>query len=208
MWVMKRLFIFNTGWDHMWLGKIWKLSMRTSFMKQPLLSSETSGILLLKRRMTLMCTLPIWKKYWECLNLIDDERFWIAEVQFKIAIVSSLPSSWNSFTQPYISIRKDKSSDLKLRMTSQELIGVLKQEYVWHQRRTGKLQKDDVVNQTMAGKTSLLGRMDSNSQPCDTCGLHNQVSKDCKFNGQVKCSICTQFGHTSDECYSWKSESP
>ena len=33
------------------------------------------------------------KKYWECLNLVNDESFKILEVQFKIAIVSSLPPS-------------------------------------------------------------------------------------------------------------------
>ena len=70
------------------------------------------------------------KKYWERLNLVEDERFQIAEVQFKIAIMPSLLSSWDNFTQPYISIGKDESSDPKLKMTSQELIGVLKEEYV------------------------------------------------------------------------------
>jgi gag-polypeptide of LTR copia-type len=46
------------------------------------------------------------KKYRERLQLIDDDNFHIPEVQFKIAIVSSLPESWDSFTQPYVSIRK------------------------------------------------------------------------------------------------------
>ena len=73
------------------------------------------------------------KKYWERLNLVDDDSFKIPEVQFKIAIVSSLPPSWENFTRPYISIRKGDSSDLKLMATSQELIGVLKEEYVQHQ---------------------------------------------------------------------------
>lgn len=65
------------------------------------------------------------KKYWECLNLVDDGNFKIPEVQFKIAIVSSLPPSWDNFTRPYISIRKGDSTDPKLAATSQELIGVL-----------------------------------------------------------------------------------
>ena len=70
------------------------------------------------------------KKYWERLNLVDDDNFKIPEVQFKIAIVSSLPTSWDNFTQSYISIGKGDSSDPKLKVTSQELIGVLKEEYV------------------------------------------------------------------------------
>ncbi|KAF8226195.1 hypothetical protein L208DRAFT_1190720, partial [Tricholoma matsutake] len=35
------------------------------------------------------------KKYWERLNLVDNNNFRIPEVQFKIAIVSSLPLSWD-----------------------------------------------------------------------------------------------------------------
>jgi hypothetical protein len=70
------------------------------------------------------------KKYWERLNLVDDGNFKILEIQFKIAIVSSLPPTWDGFTQPYISIRKGDNTDPKLSATSQELIGVLKEEYV------------------------------------------------------------------------------
>ena len=37
------------------------------------------------------------KKYWEHLNLVNDINFWIPKVQFKIAIISSLPTSWDNF---------------------------------------------------------------------------------------------------------------
>jgi len=70
------------------------------------------------------------KKYWERLNLVDDDNFKIPEVQFKITIISSLPPSWDSFTRPYISIGKTDNFDPKLKATSQELIGVLKEEYM------------------------------------------------------------------------------
>ena len=46
------------------------------------------------------------KKYWEQLNLVDDNNFKIPKVRFKIAIISSLPPSWDNFTCPYISIQK------------------------------------------------------------------------------------------------------
>ena len=39
-----------------------------------------------------------------------------------------------NFTWPYISIRKDDNSDPKLSATSQELIGILKEEYIQRQR--------------------------------------------------------------------------
>ena len=70
------------------------------------------------------------KKYWEHLNLVDDSNFKIPEVQFKIVIISSLPPSWDSFTQPYISVQKDNMADPKTNATSQELIRVLKEENV------------------------------------------------------------------------------
>ena len=94
------------------------------------------------------------KKYWERLNLVDDINFRIPEVQFKIAIMSSLPTSWDSFTRPYISIQKGDNSDPKVHATSQELIGVLKEEYVRQLRRSGKLEKQETVHQAHAPKSS------------------------------------------------------
>ena len=134
------------------------------------------------------------KKYWEHLNLDNDESFQILEVQFKIAIISSLPPSWDNFTQPYISIRKGDSGDPKLMATSQELIRVLKEEYVRYQRHAGKLQKDEAVHQTNTlSKPSILGRI-KNANKCGHCGLCNHETKGCKFLGQSKCDICNPSG--------------
>jgi len=57
----------------------------------------------------------------------------------------------------YISIRKGDSSDPKLMVTSQELIGVLKEEYMQQQRRTEKFLKDEGIHQAITGKPSLIG---------------------------------------------------
>src|SRR5271168_2598810 len=94
------------------------------------------------------------KKYWERLNLVDDSNFKIPEVQFKIATISSLPTSWDNFTWPYINIQKGNNSDPKIHATSQELIGVLKEEYVRQLRRSRKLEKPETVHQTFATKPS------------------------------------------------------
>ena len=70
------------------------------------------------------------KKYWERLNLVNDDNFKIPEIQFKIAIASSLPSSWDSFTEPYVGIYKDSDAgNLKQSVTSQEFIGIIKEQY-------------------------------------------------------------------------------
>lgn len=143
------------------------------------------------------------KKYWEHLNLVDDNNFKIPEVQFKIQIVSLLPPSWDNFTRPYISIHKGDSINPKLMVTSQELIGVLKEEYIWWQRRTGKLPKEEVVHQTNLGKPSFLGWM-QNAECCGHCGLRNHKTKDCRFLGQTRWGICNCFSHATNECYSKK----
>ena len=95
------------------------------------------------------------KKYWECLNLVNDSNFKIPEVQFKITIISSLPPSWDNFTWPYISIQKGDNIDPKLQVTFQELIGVLKEEYVRCQQRSRKLEKQETVHQASMSKPSF-----------------------------------------------------
>src|ERR1700678_2670773 len=141
------------------------------------------------------------KKYWERLNLVDNSNFKIPEVQFKIAIISSLPTSWDNFTWSYISIQKGDNSDPKIHATSQELIGVLKEEYVRRLRRSGKLEKPETVHQTFAPKPSLSSRLEDR---CGQCGSRNHKTNDCWFLGQTKCSICERFGHKTEDCYSKK----
>jgi flagellin-specific chaperone FliS len=95
------------------------------------------------------------KKYWEHLNLVEDSNLKIPEVQFKIAIISSLPPSWDAITLPYISIHKDDNTDSRLHATSQELIEVLKEEYFRRLRCAGKLMRQEVVHQVNTPKPSL-----------------------------------------------------
>ena len=150
------------------------------------------------------------KKYWERLNLVDDPDFKIPETQFKIAIVSSLPESWDNFTRPYISMSTNKENGataITTKITSQELIGVImiKEEYTRRQRRAGKSPKEE-TNQTAFGKPSLLGRLTKNTERCGHCGYRNHKTEECKFLGQSKCGICDQFGHPTKECYSRKAK--
>jgi len=112
------------------------------------------------------------KKYWERLNLVDDNNFKIPEVQFKIAIISSLPPSWDNFTRPYISIQKGDNIDPKVHATSQELIGVLKEENVRRLRRSGKLEHPATVHQTFAPKPSLASRL-MDTERCGQCNTRS-----------------------------------
>jgi hypothetical protein len=143
------------------------------------------------------------KKYWERLNLVDNSNFRIPEVQFKIAIISSLPTSWDSFTRTYISVQKGDTADPKTNATSQELIGVLKEENVRRLRRSGQLEKQETVHQACAPKPSLSSRIEDR---CSHCGSRNHKTNDCWFRGQPKCGICERFGHKTEDCYSKKAK--
>ena len=144
------------------------------------------------------------KKYWERLNLIDNNNFKIPEVQFKIAIISSLPPSWDNFTRPYISIQKGNTADPKVHATSQELIGVLKEEYVQHLQWAGKSIKQETVHQAATynkQKPSLTSCL-ADADRCSQCNMQSHKTTNCRFLGQSKCGFCDQFGHKTKDCYS------
>ena len=71
------------------------------------------------------------KKQWERLNVLDDEDFRITDIQFKTIIASSLPQSWDAFTEPYVGRRKGTvETDPKKLTSSQEFIGIIKEESI------------------------------------------------------------------------------
>ena len=82
------------------------------------------------------------KKKWEWLNVLDDTDFCIIDIQFKTIIASSLPSSWDTFTKPYIEccIGATENNPKKL-ASSQEFIRILKEEYMKHKNRQGTTQQ-------------------------------------------------------------------
>jgi hypothetical protein len=138
--------------------------------------------------------------------LVDDSNFKIPEIQFKIAIISSLPPSWDSFMRPYISMQKGDNVDPKTHATSQELIGVIKEENVQRLRCAGKFEKQETVHQTCAPshKPSLASRIDA--EHCGQCSMRNHKTTDCRFLGQNKCGICDRFGHMTKNCFSKKAK--
>jgi hypothetical protein len=62
---------------------------------------------------------------------MDDNDFKISNIFFKVILLSSLPESWDTFTEPYVGIHKgvDKNNPKKT-ISSQEFIGILKEEYI------------------------------------------------------------------------------
>jgi len=82
------------------------------------------------------------KRKWEQLNVLDDADFCISDIRFKTIIASSLPPSWDTFTEPYVGRRIGATeNDPKKLTSSQEFIGILKEEYTKRKDRQGTTQQ-------------------------------------------------------------------
>jgi hypothetical protein len=144
------------------------------------------------------------KIYWERINQMNEENFKISDVLFKIIISSSLPLSWDSFTESYVGGRKGViETDPKKLMGSQQFIGILKEEYTQRELRS---EKGETSNQGFTQKRSLQNRLSSkpttnSDMHCKQCGLNNHNTTDCIHLSKSKCSNCDKFGHTGDKCW-------
>ena len=149
------------------------------------------------------------KKQWERLNVLDDEDFRITDTQFKTIIASSLPKSWDIFTDPYVGRRKGTvETDPKKLTSSQEFIGIIEEEYI--RRKARNEDEPRVGNQTYYSQPTNL----YNQQPlvdrvrpstskdvlCHNCGHKTHVTDNCKWLGQPKCTKCGWFGHIALNC--------
>jgi len=69
------------------------------------------------------------KTIWEHINLLSTQDFMISDMFFKIIISSSLPLSWDAFTQAYVvETRCHATRNPFKNMNSQEFIGIIKAE--------------------------------------------------------------------------------
>ena len=74
------------------------------------------------------------KEYFECINMFGDKDFLITNHFLKVVLISLLLPSWDTFTDPYLGGWKGVvETDPKKLMLSQELISILKEEYLRHQ---------------------------------------------------------------------------
>jgi hypothetical protein len=102
------------------------------------------------------------KRYRERINSMGVDRIKISDPSFKGIIATSLPPSWDEFTEQYVGGRK--GTEMTDRLSSQEFIGILKQE---HWRRLVRAPRVDSVNQeTMSGKP-LARRSTADDDLCD-----------------------------------------
>ena len=152
------------------------------------------------------------KELWERLNLFGDESFQISDTTFKTHIASSLPPSWDTFTEPYVGRRVGvKETDPKKLIHSQEFIGIVKEEYLRRKSRSEREKSDQTYysqNRPMNGKRSLEDRLQdrpsgskSYSGPsCQNCGHPSHDTPNCWWLGKPKCNKCGFFGHLEKDC--------
>ena len=152
------------------------------------------------------------KKLWEWLNLFGNEDYKISDTQFKAHIASSLPPSWDIFTEPYVGCCVGvKEANSKKLIHSQEFIGIIKEEYLWHKSRVDEEKSDQTYfsqNQQVNKKHSLgdclkdvpLGSKSYPGPSCKNCGHPSHDTKDCWWLRKPKCNKCGYFGHLKKDC--------
>ena len=113
------------------------------------------------------------KQQWEHLNILDSPRFHIPDIQFKTLIASSLPATWDVFTEPYMGGRIDVvETDPKKLMSSQEFIGAIKEEYLHCKSRAATTASDQTYYaKTFAKNHPLTDRIQSSTKPMENSSL-------------------------------------
>jgi transposase InsO family protein len=140
------------------------------------------------------------KTFWENISAIGDDDFKITDTLFKLIISSSLPASWDAFTENYVGGHVQIKDSNKV-LSSQQFIGILTAEY---KRRIERSQQGETVNQATSYNKPLKGRISAprlNNVSCKHCGKQGHAFTDCIYVGKSKCNHCNKF-HASKEC--WK----
>jgi hypothetical protein len=135
------------------------------------------------------------KKQWEQLNILDDTDFCITDTQFKTIITSSLPASWDTFMEPYVGRYVSiAEQDPKKLSSSQEFIGILKEEYTKWKDHVNDAQQsyyNNLTNNTNTNKKRPQGQRKATGMMCRNCNHENHITDNCKWLGQLKCDKCS-----------------
>ena len=167
----------------------------------------------------------------EQIHALSAQEFKISDLFFKVIISSSLPPSWDNFTQAYIAkTRCHATHDPFRNMSSTEFIGVIKSEAKRRlrrltlaqnthsafgsstRRRKGKgrassplLLKQITQEVTQKVQGIKLGdtenHVDDDKLFCKCCTKPGHKTDDCYLWNRKKCIHCDKFNHTSEDCY-------
>ena len=144
------------------------------------------------------------RQYYLCINLTADPDFKISDAQFKVIISSSLPPSWDTFTEDYMGRRTDvEETNPKKLMPSQQFIGIIREEYL---RRTERANDESINFATQKSryatpKPNLAQRIGNSNKWCSHCKRPNHNDADCLFlNNAPLCNFCQLKGHLEKNC--------
>ena len=123
------------------------------------------------------------KSYHVCINQACSKSFKVSEVEFKATIASSLPLSWDTYTEPYVGEYDKTQPDYRKQMSSKAFIGDIIE---WYKN----LQDHSVTNRTnqvLISQTSLNWWFSDRIAPankgsdfrCPICNGQNHYAKDC-----------------------------
>ena len=133
------------------------------------------------------------RRYWERINLMADNDFKISDNQFKVLISSSLPTSWDIFTEGYVGHRRDvPETDPKKLMSSQQFIGIIKEEAIHCTARRAESSHQSIP----ASESST-----SKAKYCVICKRNNHNTSECRNRDKKVCSICKKPGHNEKDCW-------
>jgi len=141
--------------------------------------------------------LELMKGTWGHINALGSEHFRISDLFFKIIIASSLPPSWDQFTENYIGGDNTLPNlDPRKQMNSQQFIRAIVSECARHKNHmngTLKPESTNVATTTRCfnpkGKAPLINRISQ----------HPSFSKD-KENQGTFCKLCKKTTHRTNDC--------
>src|SRR6266851_876446 len=149
----------------------------------------------------------------ERIHTLSAQEFKISDLFFKVIISSSLPPSWDNFTQAYIAETRHHATHEPFRnMFLTEFIGVIKSEAERQLRRPTPAQNTHSTfgsgtrrrrkGKGRASSPSLLKRITQEVtqkvQGMKLGDTENHVDDDKLF-----CKRCMKPGHKTDDCYLW-----
>ena len=153
------------------------------------------------------------KKQFETVRLYKTDKYhkMFNDIMLKKAIVTALPRSWDTFAANYVKNFLDKEDgdvDAKKRVDSQELLGIISQEYSRRCDEDRRPSKGDRArssnNEHSSGNNNnnqSSGQRSQRKKHCNQCDRDGHYTSQCHFLGQNKCSKCGRFGHESNNCY-------
>jgi hypothetical protein len=145
--------------------------------------------------------------------LSNEKEFKISDLFFKVIITSSLPPSWDNFTQAYIAeVQHHATCNPFQMMTSHKFIGVIKSEAKWHAGVGHPVSSTHTAFglKGRKGKGRGWGKPTPSLLKCITnevtqkvkdMGVSN-VDDKCNSN-KPYCKHCENFGHWTNDCHTW-----